>query len=64
MIEEGTQTGQFHADNPRRSAARIMAVVDRLSVSATMRGTIDYDTVEPLVFVVAESELALARAAL
>ena len=41
-----------------------MAVVDGLSVSATMRGTIDYETVEALVFVIAESELTLARGAL
>jgi AcrR family transcriptional regulator len=64
LIEAGEQTGEFHTDNPRRSAARIMAVVDGLSVSATMRGTIDYETVEQLVFVIAESELGLARGAL
>jgi len=29
-----------------------------------MRGTIDYETVEALVFVIAESELALAHGAL
>jgi AcrR family transcriptional regulator len=64
LIEAGKQTGEFHTDNPRRAAARIMAVVDGLSVSATMRGTIDYETVEQLVFVIAESELGLARGAL
>ena len=64
LIEAGKQAGEFHTDNPRRSAARIMAVVDGLSVSATMRGTIDYETVEQLVFVIAESELGLARGAL
>ena len=64
LIEAGEQAGEFHTDNPRRSAARIMAVVDGLSVSATMRGTIDYETVEQLVFVIAESELGLARGAL
>jgi AcrR family transcriptional regulator len=64
LIEAGKQAGEFHTDNPRRAAARIMAVVDGLSVSATMRGTIDYETVEELVFVIAESELTLAHGAL
>lgn len=64
LIEAGKEAGEFHTDNPRGAAARIMAVVDGLSVSATMRGTIDYETVEALVFVIAESELTLTRGAL
>lgn len=61
LVEAGREAGQFETDNVRTAAARIMAVVDGLSVQATMRGTIDYESVEELVFVVAESELGLPR---
>ena len=36
-----------------------MAVVDGLTVQAVIRGTIDYVSVEALVYAVAESELGL-----
>ena len=61
LVEAGRDAGQFESDNVRTAAARIMAVVDGLSVQATIRGTIDYESVEELVFVVAESELGLPR---
>ena len=61
LIERGRAAGEFTADHPRTTAARIMAVVDGLTVQATMRGTIDYEAVEELVFAVAESELGLPR---
>ena len=57
------ERGGFGTD-ARRSAARIMAVVDGLTVQAVIRGTIDYKAVEELVFAVAEGELGLARGTL
>jgi AcrR family transcriptional regulator len=64
LLERGCDAGEFRTDTPRRAAARIMAVVDGLSVQANIRGTIDYDAVEELVFAVAENELGLARGTL
>ncbi|HET7734476.1 MAG TPA: TetR family transcriptional regulator C-terminal domain-containing protein [Nocardioidaceae bacterium] len=57
------ERGGFDTDS-RRSAARIMAVVDGLTVQAVIRGTIDYEAVEELVFSVAETELGLRRGTL
>ena len=59
LVTRGCDEGTFHTDDPRASAARIMAVVDGLTVQAVIRGTIDYVAVEELVFNVAESELGL-----
>jgi AcrR family transcriptional regulator len=64
LLEAGREAGQFETGNVRTAAARIMAVVDGLSVQTTIRGTIDYESVEQLVFVVAESELGLTRGSL
>jgi AcrR family transcriptional regulator len=59
LLDAGVAAREFSSPDTRRSAARIMAVVDGLSVQANIRGTIDYASVEELVFVVAESELGL-----
>ncbi len=59
LLADGVQAGQLEAEDPRASAARIMAVVDGLTVQAVIRGTIDYVSVEALVYAVAESELGL-----
>jgi AcrR family transcriptional regulator len=64
LLEQGRAAGQFHTDDPRSSAVRIMAMVDGLSVQVTQRGTIDYESVARLVFLVAEIELGLPRGAL
>lgn len=59
LLRQGADSGDFHLDDPRRSSARIMAAVDGLTVQTVMRGTIDYESVRQLVFMVAESELGL-----
>jgi AcrR family transcriptional regulator len=64
LVERGRAARQLRTDNPRGCAARIMAVVDGLTVQAVIRGTIDYEAVEDLVFAVAESELGLRRGTL
>lgn len=63
-LAELIERGDFTTEDARRSAARIMAVVDGLSVQTVIRGTIDYKAVEELVFSVAESELGLGRGTL
>jgi AcrR family transcriptional regulator len=64
LVERGLAQGVFTTGHPRVAAARIMAVVDGLTVQGTVRGTIDYESVEELVFLVAESELGLRRGSL
>jgi len=64
LLQRGCDAGRFRAAHPRVAAARVMAVIDGLSVHSTVRGTLDYESVEQLVFVVAESELGLPRGAL
>lgn len=59
LVQRGCAAGQFDTTDPRATAARIMAVVDGLTVQASMRGTIDYESVEQLVFQVAEREVGL-----
>jgi len=59
LLERGRDEGQFHTDDPRTAAVRIMAVIDGLSVQVTQRGTIDYDSVAQLAFRIAEIELGL-----
>jgi AcrR family transcriptional regulator len=59
LVQRGRAAGQFDTADPRATAARIMAVVDGLTVQASMRDTIDYESVEQLVFQVAEREVGL-----
>lgn len=59
LVRRGCAAGQFDTGDPRATAARIMAVVDGLTVQASMRDTIDYESVEHLVFQVAEREVGL-----
>jgi AcrR family transcriptional regulator len=60
LVERGCAAGELVTADARATAARIMAVVDGLTVQASIRGTIDYESVEQLVFRVAEDELGLA----
>lgn len=60
LLARGADTGDFDCPDPRVSAARIMAVVDGLTVHTVMRETLDYASVEELVYLVTESELGLA----
>ena len=60
LLARGAADGAFVCPDPRVSAARIMAVVDGLTVHTVMRETLDYASVEELVFLVTESELGLA----
>jgi len=64
LLEDGRKAGEFHTHDPRRTAVRIMALIDGLSVQVTQRGTIDYESVAELVFRLAETELDLAPGAL
>ena len=64
LVQRGCAAGQFDTGDPRAAAARIMAVVDGLTVQASMRDTIDYESVEQLVFQVAERELGLSPGSL
>ncbi|WP_162249788.1 MULTISPECIES: TetR/AcrR family transcriptional regulator [unclassified Nocardioides] len=64
LLARGAADGDFDCPDPRVSAARIMAVVDGLTVHTVMRETLDYSSVEELVFLVTESELGLARGTL
>jgi len=61
LLERGRAAGQFRTAHPRTTAVRIMAVLDGLNVQVTQRGTIDYESVAQLVFLIAEIELGLAR---
>jgi AcrR family transcriptional regulator len=63
LVERGRVAGEFTVADPHAAAVRIMAVVDGLCVQPA-RGTIDYKSVEQLVFVVAESELGLDQGSL
>lgn len=63
LITHGVERGDFRlADGaePRGVAARIMAVIDGLTVQSTLRATIGYDAVASLGLAVAEHELGLA----
>ena len=64
LVTDGVRAGELHSRDARAASARIMAVVDGLTVQTVIRGTIDYAAVEELVFSVAESELGLARGTL
>lgn len=64
LLARGAADGAFACPDPRVSAARIMAVVDGLTVHTVMRETLDYSSIEELVFLVTESELGLAPGAL
>jgi AcrR family transcriptional regulator len=59
LVQRGRAAGEFDTTDPRATAARIMAVVDGLTVQASLRDTIDYESVEQLVFQVAEREVGL-----
>lgn len=62
LITRGVRTGAFRlapAADAAGVAARIMAVVDGLTVQSTLRNTIGYDEVASLGFAVAEHELGL-----
>lgn len=61
LLARGAAAGDFDCPDARVSAARIMAVVDGLTVQTVMRETLDYASAEELVFLVAESELGLVR---
>jgi len=64
LIRRGVNAGVFQSENPRRSAIRIMALIDGLSIQAAMRANITYDPVREMVCATIERELGLAAGAL
>jgi AcrR family transcriptional regulator len=64
LIEHGVRAGQFRATDVAAAAARILTVVDGLSVQAVMRSAIDDQRVRGLLFRTAERELGLSEGAL
>jgi AcrR family transcriptional regulator len=64
LISDGVRAGEFHTDDPATAAARILTVVDGLSVQAVMRSAIDDHRVRELLFTTAERELSLPPATL
>jgi len=50
--------------DPRRTAVRIMSLIDGFSIQAAMRAQIAYDAVHDLVFETVARELGLAPGAL
>jgi AcrR family transcriptional regulator len=64
VIRRGGAAGVFRITEPRRSAVRIMALIDGFSIQAAMRSQIDYDAVRDLVFETVARELGLPPGAL
>jgi AcrR family transcriptional regulator len=60
LISRGREAGLFQSENPRRTAIRIMALIDGLSIQAAMRTTITYEPVREMVYATIERELGLA----
>jgi AcrR family transcriptional regulator len=59
LIGRGVAAGLFDVADARRTATRIMALVDGFSVQAAMRSTIAYDAVRDMVVSTVERELGL-----
>jgi len=64
VIRRGVTAGAFGVTDPRRTAVRIMALIDGFSVQAAMRSQIVYDAVRDLVFETVARELGLPPGAL
>ncbi len=64
LIGRGVAAGLFDAADAKRSATRIMALVDGFSIQAAMRSVIAYDAVREMVLETVERELGLAAGAL
>ena len=64
LVELGVRVGEFHTDDAATAAARILTVVDGLSVQAVMRAAIDDQRVRQLAFSTAERELGMPAGAL
>ncbi len=64
VIRRGVTAGVFGVTDPRRTAVRIMALIDGFSVQAAMRSQIVYDAVRDLVFETVARELGLPPGAL
>jgi AcrR family transcriptional regulator len=64
VIRRGVAAGMFGVTDPRRTAVRIMALIDGFSVQAAMRSQIAYDAVRDLVFETVARELGLPPGAL
>jgi len=64
LIERGVETGEFKVTGSRRTATRIMSLIDGLSIQAAMRSTIAYDPVREMVWSTVERELGVAPGAL
>jgi AcrR family transcriptional regulator len=64
VIRRGVAAGVFGVSEPRRTAVRIMALIDGFSVQAAMRSQIVYDAVRDLVFETIARELGLPPGAL
>ena len=64
VIRRGVAAGVFGVTDPRRTAVRIMALIDGFSVQAAMRSQIVYDAVRDLVFETVARELGLPPGAL
>lgn len=69
LIRKGVDMGEFSTGSPSRAAMRILAVLDGQVVSSAVRtalsgSSLDYPTVEDLLFLTAERELGLASGTL
>jgi AcrR family transcriptional regulator len=64
IIRRGAAAGVFRITDPRRTAVRIMALIDGFSIQAAMRSQIVYDAVRDLVFETIARELGLPHGAL
>jgi len=64
VITRGLAAGVFAVTDPRRTAIRIMALIDGFSIQAAMRSQIAYDAVRDLVFETIARELGLTPTAL
>jgi AcrR family transcriptional regulator len=59
LINAGATAGVFHVDDARRTATRVMALIDGFSIQAAMRSEIVYHAVREMVLETIEREVGL-----
>jgi AcrR family transcriptional regulator len=64
LIARGAAAGDFAVADAQRSATRLMALIDGMSIQAAMRSMITYDAVRALVVETVERELGLEAGSL
>jgi len=64
LVRDGVAAGQFRADDPAATAARILAAIDGLAVQSAVGPELDRAAVRDLVFTNAERELGVESGAL